>query len=111
MGDDPVKAAKVDELMDALEDVGATVFKTGAGLPAEEKEAARAAACAEGGAVYNLLDKLNKNMAADGRAVAGTDTTIADVLIFCSRRVSFLVYLMVYRPIPWNPLRTFRQFV
>ena len=37
---DPLVAQRVDELMDALEDLGTTVTNVGQGLPKEEQEAA-----------------------------------------------------------------------
>lgn len=92
---DSLLTAKVDELLDAVEDVAATVMKAGAGLPKEEKEAARLAAVSEGGSVHAHLSKidafLKKNSTGGGYAV-GDKMTIADLFVYtnCSNLVSGL---------------------
>jgi glutathione S-transferase len=83
---DGVQAAFVDCLMDACEDIGTKTNSLGQGLPKEEKEAARAKAVAKGGAVYDLVDKLEKFVGengTDGYAV-GDQLTIADLAIFAN---------------------------
>lgn len=81
---DPLVAQRVDELMDALEDLGATITNVGQGLPKEEKEAARLVAVSEGGAVYDVLAKIDAFIqanGADGYAV-GAEMNIASILTF-----------------------------
>eukprot|EP00978_Attheya_sp_CCMP212_P048962 scaffold598397_cov79-Attheya_sp.AAC.1 len=63
---DSIKAAKVDELMDALEDIGGKTNAAGQGLAQEEKEAARKAACEKGGVTYGILENVDKFIAANG---------------------------------------------
>jgi glutathione S-transferase len=82
--DNPLVAQRVDELMDALEDLGALITNVGQGLPKEEKEAARLVAVSEGGAVYDMLAKIDSFIqahGADGYAV-GAEMTIASILTF-----------------------------
>jgi glutathione S-transferase len=80
---DVIAAAKVDELMDACEDIGSKTNAVGAGLPQNEKEAARAAACAEGGATHGILQNLDDFIAANGGCYSvGETLTIADLSIY-----------------------------
>jgi glutathione S-transferase len=83
--DNPLVAQRVDELMDALEDLGVTVTNVGQGLPTkEEKEAARLVAVSEGGSVYDILAKIDAFIqvhGADGYAV-GAEMNIASILTF-----------------------------
>jgi len=83
---EPLAAQRVDELMDALEDLGATVTSIGQELPKEELEAARLAAVSEGGAVYNSLAKIEAFVGAhgDGGHAVGAEMTIASILTFTS---------------------------
>lgn len=81
---DPLLAQRVDELMDALEDLGATITNVGQGIPKEEKEDARLVAVSEGGAVYDILAKIDAFIeanGADGYAV-GAEMNIASILTF-----------------------------
>ncbi|GFH49837.1 hypothetical protein CTEN210_06313 [Chaetoceros tenuissimus] len=56
---DSFEAAKVDEMMDACEDIISKTFSVGSGLEKEEKEAARMEACKEGGVTYEMLKKID----------------------------------------------------
>lgn len=81
---DPLNAQRVDELMDALEDLAATITNIGQGLPKDEQEDARLVAVSEGGAVYDLLAKIDSFIEAhgtDGYAV-GDGMNIASILTF-----------------------------
>mmetsp|Transcript_15206 Transcript_15206/g.28863 ORF Transcript_15206/g.28863 Transcript_15206/m.28863 type:complete len:226 (+) Transcript_15206:73-750(+) len=82
--DDSFAAAKIDELMDALEDVGSKTNGIGQGLPQEEKEAERKKACEVGGVTYEILGRIDNFVATygkDGHAV-GDKLTIADLLLY-----------------------------
>mmetsp|Transcript_8070 Transcript_8070/g.11722 ORF Transcript_8070/g.11722 Transcript_8070/m.11722 type:complete len:297 (+) Transcript_8070:10-900(+) len=83
--EEPLLAQRVDELMDALEDLGATITNVGQGLPTkEEKEAARLVAVSEGGVVHDVLVRIDAFIEAhgdDGYAV-GADLNIASILTF-----------------------------
>mmetsp|Transcript_46590 Transcript_46590/g.150284 ORF Transcript_46590/g.150284 Transcript_46590/m.150284 type:complete len:282 (-) Transcript_46590:95-940(-) len=81
---DPLAAQRADELMDALEDLGAIVTSVGQGLPKEEQEAARRAAVAEGGSVYDFLARLEKFVAAHGVGghAVGDELDVASILTF-----------------------------
>lgn len=78
-------AQRIDEMMDVLEDLGDTITKTGKDLPKEEMKVARLAAVSNGGAVYNLLSKIDTfieaNSEGSGYAV-GTEMNIASILTF-----------------------------
>ena len=87
---DPLVAARVDELMDALEDLDAAITNTGKCLPKDEQETARLAAVSEGGAVYNLLAKIDAFIQVHGTAgyAVGAGMTIASILTFtCLGRI------------------------
>lgn len=81
---EPRLAQRVDELLDALEDLDAAITGAGRGLPKGELEAARLAAVSEGGAVYGLLAKLDAFVEAHGRGgyAVGAEMTIASILTF-----------------------------
>ena len=84
--EDITKAALVDSLMDALEDLETLTSKQGDGLPKLEKEAARAKAMAKGGPSYACLERIEAFVGrhgSDGYAV-GNSLTIADVFMFAS---------------------------
>ena len=83
---DSLKAALVDSLMDAVEDIGSKLNSQGQGLPQDEKEAARAKAVAKGGLVYGILEKVEAFIAANGSGgySVGDSLTIADLFIFAS---------------------------
>ena len=81
---EPLLAQRVDELMDALEDLDAAITSAGRGLPKEEQEAARLAAVSEGGAVYSLLAKIDAFIKAHGSGgyAVGVGMSIASILTF-----------------------------
>jgi len=80
---DAIAAAKVDELMDACEDIILKTNYVGAGLPKDEKEAARAAACTEGGTPHGILKKVDSFIATNGGGYSvGESLTIADLSIY-----------------------------
>jgi len=80
---DMVEAAKVDEFMDACEDIGAKTNAAGSGLPQDEKEAARKASCTEGGVTYEILKKIDCVIGSNrGCFAVGDSLTIADLLIY-----------------------------
>jgi len=81
---DLLAAQRVDELMDALEDLGITITNVGQGLPKEEQEASRLAAVAEGGVVHALLAKIDAFIEANGGGghAVGAEMTIASILTF-----------------------------
>lgn len=81
---EPLVAQRVDELMDALEDLGATITNVGQGLAKEEKEAARLVAVSEGGEVYDILAKIDAFIQANGTGgyAVGAEMNIASILTF-----------------------------
>jgi glutathione S-transferase len=83
---DSIAAAKVDELMDALEDLSGKTFPIGAGLPQAEKEAARKEACETGGATYGILEKLEKFISENGTNghAVGENLTVADLFLYAT---------------------------
>ena len=83
---DSIAAAKVDELMDVGEDIGARAFKAGQGLDQEAKEAARKEACAPGGSIHEILSKIDKTVASNAASsfAVGTNLTVADLFLYCS---------------------------
>jgi prostaglandin-H2 D-isomerase / glutathione transferase len=85
--------AKIDELMDAADDLPVTISGIGKGMPEDEKLAARQAACVAGGAMHGILTRLDAFVAANGNKdghVVGDQLTIADLFLFtnCSNLVS-----------------------
>lgn len=83
---DPLVAQRVDELMDALEDLGEAITSVGQGLPKVEQEAARLAAVSDGGAVHAFLAKIETFIGANGANgyAVGADMNIASILTFTS---------------------------
>ncbi|CAB9509497.1 Glutathione S-transferase, C-terminal domain [Seminavis robusta] len=81
---DPLKAALIDSLMDACEDMNPKLNSQGQGLPQEEKEAARAKSMAKGGVVYGMLEAVDKFIAANGKNghAVGDSLTVADLFVF-----------------------------
>ena len=81
---DSVAAAQVDELMDAAEDIGTKTNAVGQGLPQEEKEALRKVACEAGGVTYEILERIDKFVAANGQGghAVGDSLTIADLFLY-----------------------------
>merc|ERR1712013_710135 len=69
--------------MDATEDLLPATNNAGKGLEQAEKEKARKEALEEGGAVYNILKKINAIISEDGYAV-GDSLTVADLFVFGS---------------------------
>lgn len=82
--DDHVRAALIDSLMDASEDLAAKTNSQGQGLPQEEKEAARAKAVAKGGVVYHILEKIENFVGENGSNgyCVGSSLTIADLFLY-----------------------------
>ena len=82
--DDNFKAAQIDELMDAVEDIGSKTNASGQGLPQKGKEAARLAGCQPGGVTYQVLEKLDKFIATHGQNghAVGDSLTIADLFVY-----------------------------
>lgn len=81
--EDPLAAARVDEVMDVLADLGTKINAVGRGLEQEAKNAERAKAIAEG-PCFDILAKLDAFVAAngsDGHSV-GAELTVADFLLF-----------------------------
>jgi glutathione S-transferase len=105
---DSIAAAKVDELMDASEDIGAVTMKAGVGLAKEEKEAARKAYCEEGGKTYEVLQMIDQKIGSNdvGPFAVGDSVTIADLCIYCNcnNLVSGL-----YDGVPANTLDAFEN--
>ena len=81
---EPLLAQRVDELMDALEDLDAAITSAGRGLPKDEQEVARLAAVSEGGAVYSFLAKIDAFIQAHGSGgyAVGAEMNIASILTF-----------------------------
>ena len=81
---DTVKAALVDSLMEACEDMTVKIIHEGQGLPKEEKEAARAKTVAEGGVVYKLMQSIDDFIGENGTNgyCVGDSITIADLTLF-----------------------------
>eukprot|EP00288_Rhodomonas_lens_P003223 CAMPEP_0177717898 /NCGR_PEP_ID=MMETSP0484_2-20121128/15289_1 /TAXON_ID=354590 /ORGANISM="Rhodomonas lens, Strain RHODO" /LENGTH=223 /DNA_ID=CAMNT_0019230027 /DNA_START=40 /DNA_END=711 /DNA_ORIENTATION=- len=80
---DPLAAAKVDELMDAAEDLQTKVNAAGQGLEQAEKEAKRKEAC-ESGVVFDLVKKMDEYIAKNGSGgcSVGDKISCADLMIF-----------------------------
>lgn len=82
---DNLAAAKVDGVIDATEDIASKCFKTGAGMEGDEKNAARLAACREGGTVYGVLKNVDSFIGENsGSYAVGDSMTIADLIIYTS---------------------------
>ena len=83
---DPIDAAKVDELMDALDDISAMVTKIGQGLEKDAKEEARKDACEKNGAVHTFFAKIDTAIGTNDKSAfaVGESMTIADLFIYCS---------------------------
>jgi len=78
---DHAAAFKIDEFVDTFEDARANLGKTFSIADQAEKEAARAALVAEGGAILELLRKIEAQTPDDGYMVGGA-TTLADAWAF-----------------------------
>jgi glutathione S-transferase len=84
--EDPLAAARVDELMDALEDVG-KINGVGRGLEKDAKNAARlAAVTGPEGATFKVLAKIDAFIRDNGDGAGGhsvgSSLTIADLYVF-----------------------------
>lgn len=92
--DDAIRCAKMDEIMDATEELSPKTNAIGQGLPQEEKEAARKAAFDKGGAVHSFLGKIDAYIVANGSDghVVGKNFSVADIFVYttCSNLVSGL---------------------
>lgn len=86
--------AKIDELMDAAEDLAGKTSAIGKNLPEAEKLAAREAACETGGAIYDILRRINEFIESNGNKghAVGDQLSIADLFVYasCSALVSGL---------------------
>eukprot|EP00494_Astrolonche_serrata_P027301 UN27564 len=81
---DSFLAAKCDEIINAMEDVGSAISKEGKGLEGDAKKKARADSCKSGN-IKNLLTKVDtfiKDNGSDGHVI-GKEMCIADVAVFC----------------------------
>ena len=77
-------AARVDECMDGLNDVGSVTNKTGQGLAGAEKLKKRGAACKEGGDIYVACARVEacyERAGTPGPFLTG-ELTIADLHVF-----------------------------
>lgn len=81
---DQLVAQRVDELMDALEDLGAIISNVGQGLSRDDQEAARLMAVSDGGVVYNLLKSIDEFIEVNGTGgyAVGNEMNIASILTF-----------------------------
>eukprot|EP00039_Didymoeca_costata_P015182 m.254190 g.254190 ORF g.254190 m.254190 type:complete len:224 (+) comp16168_c0_seq6:102-773(+) len=82
--EDPVLAARCDELMDAMEDMQSKTNDAGRGLPKEEKEAARKETATTGALsfMFKKLDAYIGEHGSNGHTV-GDKLTVSDILLFC----------------------------
>ena len=81
---DPLMAALVDQVADALGDVSTAIMKAGRGLPKPELAAARTEASKPTGPIGTLLAQIEAVIAkhgADGYSV-GSELTVADFSLF-----------------------------
>ena len=103
---DVLAAAKIDELMDAVEDLGTKTSAIGQGLEPKEKEAARKVAVAEGGPIHALLENMDSFIATNGRDgyAVGNAMTIADIYLYTS---SSNLVSGLYDGVPENALDKF----
>lgn len=86
---DPMQAARVDELMDALCDAQVAIMATGTGLESDSREAARKAALQPDGSCTKILSKIDafvkQHGAKDSKGAlhaVGNSLTIADIKLF-----------------------------
>ena len=107
---DSLAAAKVDEIMDAVEEIGSQTTKIGQGLEKEAKEAARKAACDKGGVLYALLTRIDRAIGANATSpfAVGKDMTIADLFVYCNAS-NFISGL--FDGIPADALDSFENIV
>jgi prostaglandin-H2 D-isomerase / glutathione transferase len=114
--DDSYTCAKIDELMDAAEDLSGRTSGVGKGLGDAEKLTARKAACEAGGVVYDLLSKIDEFVAANGQNghAVGDKLTIADLFVYtsCSGLVSGLWDGVPENAMdPWQNIQACRKMV
>lgn len=83
---DPFLAAKVDEIIDAFDDLWLVLSPTMKIADQETKEEARRKLFAPGGAARALLDIFEKalNASVSGYIVPQAHLTIADIMLFCT---------------------------
>eukprot|EP00656_Telonema_subtile_P056698 TRINITY_DN912_c0_g1_i1.p1 TRINITY_DN912_c0_g1~~TRINITY_DN912_c0_g1_i1.p1 ORF type:complete len:230 (-),score=63.16 TRINITY_DN912_c0_g1_i1:170-859(-) len=82
--EDPLQAARVDELMDAADDIINTVNNAGRGLETEAKLAARTEAAAPGGVAglaFDTVESFIVTHGSNGHSV-GDQLTLADLMTF-----------------------------
>ena len=81
---DVLSAAKVDEIMDAADDLGVKTNAIGQGLEKGEKETARKAAFETGGPIHALLEKIDTFIATNGQDgyAVGDSLSIADIFLY-----------------------------
>jgi glutathione S-transferase len=82
--DDHVKAAKIDTLMDAIEDIQRKIFDAGHGMEQAAKEAERKKAVSEGGAAYGMISNVDNFIGSNGSSgyAIGDSLTIADLFTY-----------------------------
>jgi len=80
--DDPLTAFQIDELWEALEDVRNKLVPTFSIADQAEKEAARAALFAEGGAIFEGLKQVETLVSATDGYLVGGKLTLADIELF-----------------------------
>ena len=80
---DAVEACKVDQVMDAVDDLTSGTNKVGQGLEQPEKEAKRAEAAAEGGSIARSWDQIEAFIGANGSDgyCVGSSLTVADIFV------------------------------
>jgi len=114
---DELVAQRVDELMDALEDLAVLVTDVGRGLPKHEMEAHRRAASEQGGVVYDRLAQIDAFIGANGGTTGyavGDQINIATILTFTSLgRLAGGVYYGIPQTIcqTFNNIQTVRNTV
>lgn len=81
---DDLVAARVDEIMDAIDDLSPKTNNAGQGLQGEEKLAARAAAAAPDGVIGVHLQNIDNFIAKHGSGgfAVGTQLSVADLMLF-----------------------------
>jgi len=77
--EDPVEAAKVDELLDFYSDIHGKIVKTFSIKDQKEKEAARQSLLSPGGEMASMMAIVEKNC--EGDYVIGNSMTLADIWV------------------------------
>eukprot|EP01125_Pyxidicula_operculata_P023242 TRINITY_DN9958_c0_g1_i1.p1 TRINITY_DN9958_c0_g1~~TRINITY_DN9958_c0_g1_i1.p1 ORF type:complete len:219 (+),score=60.03 TRINITY_DN9958_c0_g1_i1:116-772(+) len=89
---DDWQAAKVDEIMDTIEDWINTLMPSVRIQDLDQKKAVREELCAPGGALVSILEKLDKLLSDNktGKFCVGDEVTMADLkLTYNSKMISF----------------------